>query len=65
VVHVPLGMLRDRTAEVPASKPVVVVCRSGRRSAQGTQILRDAGRRDVANLSGGMLRWNALALPRA
>lgn len=63
IVHVPLGQLRGRLDAVPTEKPVVVVCRSGRRSAQGALILREAGRRDVANLTGGMLRWNALELP--
>lgn len=62
-VHVPLGELRARLADVPSGKPVVTVCRSGRRSAQATVILREAGRRDAANLAGGMLRWNALGLP--
>lgn len=62
-VHVPLGALRDRLAEVPKGRPVVTVCRSGRRSAQATTILRGAGVTDCANLTGGMLRWNVLGLP--
>jgi rhodanese-related sulfurtransferase len=36
---------------------VVVVCRSGARSAQATLMLGKAGFDKVANLSGGMLRW--------
>lgn len=63
--NVPLGDLRDRLSEVPQDKPVVTVCRSGRRSAQAMVILRQAGWTDVANLSGGMLRWNDLSLPLA
>lgn len=63
VLHIPLGALRDRVADVPRDKPVVSVCRSGRRSAQATVILREKGRPDSANLAGGMLRWNALHLP--
>ncbi|MCA9589338.1 MAG: rhodanese-like domain-containing protein, partial [Myxococcales bacterium] len=43
--------------------PVVTLCRSGRRSAQATAILRAAGVTDCANLVGGMLRWNVLGLP--
>ena len=61
-IHIPLGDLRSRLAEVPRDKPVVCVCRSGRRSAQASAILEKAGFRDVANLSGGMLRWRALRL---
>ena len=62
-VHVPLGALRDRAGEVPKGRPVVTLCRSGRRSAQATAILRAAGVTDCANLVGGMLRWNVLGLP--
>lgn len=60
---VPLSELRARVQEVPRDRPVVAVCRSGRRSGQATVILREAGRRDVANLAGGMLRWRELRLP--
>jgi sulfur dioxygenase len=56
-VLIPLGMLGQRTQEIAKDKPVVTVCRAGGRSAQATNILRQAGFEDVANLSGGMLRW--------
>lgn len=62
-IHVPLGELRQRVAEVPTDRPVVAVCRSGKRSAQATVILRAAGLKSCANLAGGMIRWNALGLP--
>jgi glyoxylase-like metal-dependent hydrolase (beta-lactamase superfamily II)/rhodanese-related sulfurtransferase len=61
-VHIPLGELRTRLAEVPRDKPVVCVCRSGRRSAQACAILEKAGVSDVANATGGMIRWRALGL---
>jgi len=61
-LHVPLGALRARLGEVPREKPVVCICRSGRRSAQATAILEKAGVREVANSTGGMIRWRALAL---
>ena len=62
ILHIPLGELRKRVAEVPTDKPVIAVCRSGRRSAQATVILEKAGVHDVANAAGGMLRWRALGL---
>jgi len=61
-VHVPLGELRARLRDVPQHKPIVCICRSGRRSAQASAILEKAGVRDVASLAGGMIRWRALAL---
>lgn len=62
-LSIPLGELRARLAEVPKDRPVVCVCRSGRRSAQAYTILEKDGRRDIANLPGGMIRWRALGLP--
>ena len=41
-------------------RPVVVVCRSGGRSAQATAKLAKAGFDKVANLQGGALRWSAV-----
>jgi sulfur dioxygenase len=58
-VLIPLGELAHRAAELARDRPVVAVCRAGSRSAQATVILRQAGFTDVANLSGGMLRWRA------
>jgi sulfur dioxygenase len=55
----PLGSLTARTGELAPDLPIVTVCRSGARSAQASVLLRKAGRDKVANLTGGMLRWNA------
>jgi rhodanese-related sulfurtransferase len=60
---VPLDELRARVADVPAGKPVVVVCQTGKRSGLGATILRKAGLERVANLAGGMVRWRELGLP--
>ena len=58
-VLVPLGELSERAGELAKDMPVVAVCRAGSRSAQATTILQQAGFKDVANLTGGMLRWRA------
>ena len=50
---IPLGELSSRLSEVPTDKTVVAVCRSGNRSGQATQILRQAGF-DAHNMVGGM-----------
>ena len=54
---IPLDKLRDQLDDVPADKPVVVLCRSGRRSALAVGILQNAGMKKVANIAGGILRW--------
>jgi glyoxylase-like metal-dependent hydrolase (beta-lactamase superfamily II)/rhodanese-related sulfurtransferase len=61
--HIPLGQLASRAGELPRGRPIVAVCRAGGRSAQATAILQKAGFERVANLTGGMLRWNAEKLP--
>ena len=56
-VNIPLGELRDRLEELPKSKPIITVCRSGARSDLACLILRQAGFQDVANLEGGVYSW--------
>ena len=57
---IPLGELETRLGEVPQDQPVVVVCRSGNRSAQGRDILLDAGFTQVTSMDGGMNSWQAM-----
>jgi len=56
---IPLEELPAHANELAGDTPVVVVCRSGSRSAQGVVLLQKAGIQRVANLAGGMLRWTA------
>ena len=58
-ILIPLGELVERAGELAKDRPIVAVCRAGGRSAQATVILQQAGFADVANLTGGMLRWRA------
>lgn len=61
-VHIPLYELPGRLAEVPAHRPLSVVCRVGGRSAQATAWLLAQGV-EARNVEGGMLAWAAQALP--
>lgn len=61
-VHIPLGQLPARYAELPADRAIVVICRSGRRSDLAAGHLRATGR-DAVNLAGGMQAWQAAGLP--
>lgn len=60
---IPLGELESRVAEVPADKQVVVVCRSGNRSATGRDILLGAGLPSVTSMAGGVNDWGAAGYP--
>src|SRR5436190_12877007 len=62
-VRIPLGQLQDRTAELDRSKLLVVHCKSGYRSSIATSILRRAGFRDIANLTGGFDAWKTVVQP--
>lgn len=62
-IVIPLSVLRDRLADIPASRPVVTICPAGARSAQAALILEKAGFTRVANLAGGIFRWQALGFP--
>ncbi len=62
-VCIPLGMLGSRLTELDPAKLVVVHCKGGYRSSIATSILRRAGFRDIANLTGGFDAWKASGLP--
>jgi hydroxyacylglutathione hydrolase len=54
---IPLGSLSSRLAELDREKLLVVHCKGGYRSSIATSILRRAGFRDIANLTGGFDAW--------
>lgn len=58
-VLIPLGELPNRIQEVPQDQRVVVVCRSGNRSAQAADLLRSKGYDLVSSMAGGMNQWGA------
>jgi rhodanese-related sulfurtransferase len=53
----------DRTQHLDRSRPVLVYCLSGGRSAAAAQYLRSNGFRTVTNLSGGISAWKVAGLP--
>ena len=63
--HMMLGYLPEQVEQVTNGKPVVLQCRSGVRSAIAASILQAHGIKNVINLAGGYLGWNAAGLPRA
>lgn len=62
-ILIPLGELAGRAGELSHDRPIVTVCRAGSRSAQAISILQQNGFADLANLTGGMLRWRAEGHP--
>jgi len=59
----PLGELERRHKELDHSKPIYVMCRTGRRSAEAQRKLHDLGFTNVVNVSGGIEAWKKEDLP--
>jgi rhodanese-related sulfurtransferase len=59
----PLRELAARAQDWDKDLPVVLVCRSGRRSAEAAALLARMGFRQVLNLRGGMEAYRASGLP--
>jgi rhodanese-related sulfurtransferase len=57
-LHIPLADLPARVGELPGQGDLVVVCRSGGRSARAVAWLRQNGH-TALNLDGGMGAWAA------
>ena len=57
IVHIPLGEVETRFEEVPKDANIVVICRSGKRSAMTTEFLLGHGYTNVRNLESGMNGW--------
>ena len=62
---IPLSQLQQRLQELDRYKntPVVLICRSGRRSEQAQKILEKAGFSAAVNVEGGMNSWQKAGLP--
>lgn len=60
---IPLDQLAQRVNEVPRDREIVVVCRSGNRSREGTRILLENGFKQVSSMAGGVIDWTAKGFP--
>ena len=62
-LRVPTSTFMTRLDEIPADRPLLVVCHLGGRSAAVAGYLIRAGRTDVVNVAGGMEAWERAGLP--
>jgi rhodanese-related sulfurtransferase len=60
---VPLGEIEKRSHELDRSRPLVLVCRSGKRAAQARDRLAQLGFGNLACLEGGLAAWESAGLP--
>ena len=62
--NIPLQRFLDNAFAMDCDQPVVIICRSGRRSSLAAAELEGAGFTRVASVEGGMLAWNVSVLDR-
>ena len=62
---IPLPKILSDRADLAYNDPIVLVCRSGRRSARAACVLQSRGYDNARILRGGMLAWEAAGLLQA
>jgi rhodanese-related sulfurtransferase len=62
-VSLPLSQFVQRFRELPADRPLAIVCQSGNRSGMAAAFLAANGYREAANVTGGMIAWQMAGLP--
>ncbi|HUH19909.1 rhodanese-like domain-containing protein [Albibacterium sp.] len=55
--NIPLASVLLEKDKISKDKPVIVHCRSGKRSAQAIMLLEKEGYDNLSNLVGGILAW--------
>lgn len=56
-ILIPLQTIPQHMDKISKDKPVIIMCRSGKRSASAINFLEDNGFTNLANLTGGILDW--------
>jgi rhodanese-related sulfurtransferase len=62
-VLLPLGRLNNRVKDLPRDRELLLMCRTGARSANATKFLQAQGFENVTNVNGGMVAWHNAGLP--
>lgn len=62
-VLLPMGRLNGRVKDLPRDRELLLMCRTGGRSANATKFLQAQGFENVTNVNGGMVAWHNAGLP--
>jgi sulfur dioxygenase len=63
VLYFPMSAIVEQLQNIPAGKPIIVICNAGVRSSKVVNLLNRNGFVNSANLDGGIIKWKALGLP--
>ena len=63
ITLIPMTEIAGRLSEIPTDQQVIVTCRTGNRSAQVVDFLREQGFTNVHNMEGGIVAWEGAGYP--
>ena len=63
--HIPLGSITARASALPKDRDILLICRTGNRSAMAQMRLAQAGFTNITNVEGGMTAWAERGYPIA
>lgn len=63
ITLIPMAEISNRLSEIPTDQEVIVTCRTGNRSSQVADFLRQQGFNNIHNMEGGIVAWEAAGLP--
>lgn len=64
-VNIPLDTIEQNLDRIEKNEPVYVICETGRRSKEASEVLAKNGYRMVYNVTGGTSAWRSEGLPMA
>ena len=56
-IHIPMNTIPDNLNHIPSTQPIIIMCKSGGRSAQVCEYLQNQGYSNIYNLKGGIISW--------
>ena len=60
---IPMPQIMEKSIILPQDEPIVLVCRTGRRTTQILYALQQEGYENLQNMTGGMVAWEKAGLP--
>lgn len=63
LTHLPYADLKQHFQDLPTDKPIIFVCKTGKRSQRAAAYLAFKGHPDVSNLVGGIVAWEKAGFP--
>lgn len=63
ITLIPMNQVPGRINEIPRDKTVILTCRTGNRSGQVADYLRQQGFTNVHNMEGGIVAWEQAGYP--